>query len=182
MRNIALLIFLAIFPCLSLGKDYGKIYFESSPIKIRFPINGSILLPVYSVLKDNMPTTDDYDLELYILKPNKNKFETIYLGRVGPEGGAANILSVFYHDVDGKSGDELFLLFSHIIIRGDGAGKYYTLQIYSQEKNENGGLKRITDVEEKIGNGFEGISEGVVSHAPYRNAGDVRKLLKNLGY
>jgi hypothetical protein len=56
------------------------------------------------------------------------------------------------------------------------------LQIYSQEENENGGLKRITDVEEKIGNGFEGISEGLVSQTPYRNAGDVRKLLKNLGY
>jgi len=170
-------------PFLSYGKDEGQIFFESNPLNISFPQAGSIFLPIYSVLKKDIPGDGDFNLEIYILVPEGNTYKNKYVGTIHPEGAPPVVRSVFFHDVNKSPGSELFVLVSYSTNHYDSGGEYFKVYIYNREVDSStGGLSRVTSVEEKLGEGLEGSIEGKPSRAPYKNAADVRKLLKKFGY
>ncbi|MCL2875135.1 MAG: hypothetical protein FWF12_02345 [Betaproteobacteria bacterium] len=183
LPRLFLLFIFVSFSCVLHAKDESQILFGGDSLKISFPKEGSIFLPIYSALKDNIPGDNDYNLEIYILVPEGSKYNQLYVGTLYPNGGKPEIESVFFHNVDDSPENELLILVSHETKHYDSGGTYYTVYIFSREFDESsGGLKRLVSVEEKLGGGLEGIAEGKQVHAPYKNASDVRKLLKKLGY
>lgn len=176
-------LFFLSFPCILHGKEEAQIIFAGDSFKISFPKEGSIFLPIYSVLKNNIPGDNDYNMEIYILVPEASAYKQLYVGTIYSEGGSPNIESVFFHNVDDTPDRELLILVSYETNHYDSGGTYYVIYIFSRELDKfTGGFKRLVSVEQKLGSGLEGVAEGKQVHAPYRNASDVRKLLKKLGY
>lgn len=179
--------FFLFFTCLAHGNEEAQIVFGGDSFKIPFPKEGSIFLPIYSGMKNTI--SSDSNLEIYILVPEGNKYKQLYVGTIYPEGRRPEIESIFFHNVDDLPGDELFILVSCQILNISSGGKYYTVYIFSKELDEaTGGLKRLTLIEEKLGQGLEGVvdtddgGEGKKVHAPYTNAAGVRRILREKGF
>ncbi|CAN0625844.1 exported protein of unknown function [Burkholderia multivorans] len=183
---VMLLCFAFLFPCSSFSQGIGSIPFASAaPIKVSFPVPGSIILFF------NSPRCESCNqgLEVYALTPNGNMFERIYIGVLDTDGDPPDVESIFLENIGEKSKGDLFLLVSwksgHL-----GAGIYtknYAVYVFSREQDGKKGLKRLVDIENKIGQTSEGSVEGENGRpekvsAKYKNAGDVRKILRGLGY
>jgi hypothetical protein len=159
--------------------------FASVPLKIAFPVPDSVLLSFYISPNGG----NDEDLQIYLLKPKGREYDRLYVGTVEFDGAPPQIESIFLHEVDGKPGGELFILVSWESNHPGGgiSARHYATRIFSREADGNRGLIRLNDIEKKIGEGMDGYVEGdngkpqrVIS--PYKNATDVRKILKKLGY
>ena len=171
-----LCVWATVFLCLpASAQENNDSFFVPAPLKISFPEQDSIIVSYY------VGDQDAQDLEIRILIPSKNAYREIYVDSVGPEGASpAKIESIFFKDVDGIPGDEMFVLFSWKINVDQTEGIFYRVCIYTKNSINNGGLIRLESLENKLGMGIEGVVENKPSHAPYINAGDVFKKLKNL--
>lgn len=149
----------------------------SPQLKINFPVPGSLISFFYS--DTNGP---DPDIEMYISTPADTEGTTMhFLGRIEPEGGVAQIESVFTQDIDDDGCKELFVLarweVSHPGLRT--FGNLFRTYVY-KASIDGASFSRMEQVEQKIGSGMEGISEGKKVHYPYRDAGSIRKLLSKM--
>jgi hypothetical protein len=190
MRNIkcsvVLLLLFILLPISSFAQNGGSIPFASAPpLKISFPAPGSIILFFNSPRCESC----NQNLEVYALTPKGNIFEKVYIGALDTDGDPPVVESVFLGPLNSKSDGNLFILVSWKS-NHPGAGIYtknYATYVFGREQDGKHGLKRLTDIESKIGQTSEGSVEGDNGRpeqvvAKYKNADDVRKILKNLGY
>lgn len=164
----------------------GPIPFSSSsPIKLNFPTQGSIILFFDSPRSESC----NNNLEIYALSPKGSSYERVYIGSIDTDGDSPAVESVFTKKLGSRPGDDLLLLVSWKSSH-PGSGiftKNYAVYIFRNENNGKNGLKRLTDIEGEIGQTAGGTVEGNNGHpervtAKYKNADDVRRILKNLGY
>ncbi|MCD7099393.1 hypothetical protein [Stenotrophomonas sp. MMGLT7] len=171
---------LAIFVMMPLGVTYaGAIYSEGDRVvaapqlKIDFPVRGSLIRFFYSKSDGRDP-----DIEMYISTAADAERNMRFLGKIEPEGGAAQIESVFTRDVDSDGQKELFVIarweVSHPGLRT--SGNFYRTYVYKTSANGNS-FSRMEQVERVIGSGMDGVREGRKVHYPYRDAGSIKKLL-----
>ncbi|MFC3551850.1 hypothetical protein ACFOLC_12635 [Lysobacter cavernae] len=148
----------------------------SDPVRINFPITGSILQFLY--VRRNADT--DPSIDVYSISPKGNALTAEYVAEIGPQGGPPNIQSVFLKDVDKNGSQELLLLVSWEI-RHPGlstSGNYYRTYVYANRPAAEGrGFLRLTDIEKKIGSGLDGTLEGKKVTFPYKDARSIRTLL-----
>jgi len=175
-----------LFPSSSFSQGVGSISFASAaPTKLPFPVPGSIIL----FFNSSRCESCNQDLEVYALTPNGNVFEMIYVGALDTDGDPPYVESVFLENVGEKSRGDLFLLVSWKSGH-PGAGIYtknYAVYVFSREQDGKKGLKRLVDIENKIGQTSEGTVDGKNGRpekvsAKYKNADGVRKILRGLGY
>lgn len=190
MKCVKYLMSSLLFAMTTWGSSFAQggsgIHFASTAaIKVAFPVPESIILFFYSSRCESC----NQDLEIYALVPKGNAYDRVFVGLLDTDGDPPIVESVFLKNVDGKPGGELFLLVSWASSH-PGVGiftKNYAVYIFGREGNGGAGLKRLTDIEEKIGQTSEGTVEGERGRvervvAKYRNADDVKKILGSLGY
>jgi hypothetical protein len=125
---------------------------------------------------------------VYLLVPGAGKYKNFYVGTIGATAPdtVPEIESVFLENVDETPEKELFIITSSKYYHDNGStdGYNYNVYIYKHPgaKLPFSGFVRLQEVEREIGWGYEGRLEGKRYKAPYKNAADVRKILKTLGY
>jgi hypothetical protein len=171
-------------PFSSFSKNTDPVYFSlAPPVKISFPVPGSIIL----FYNSRQCASCNQKLEIYVLTPIDGSFERVYVGALDTDGDPPVVESVFLGDGKGVSGD-LFVLVSWNSNHPD-AGIYtknYAVYVFGRERDGESGLKRLRGIESAIGQTSEGTVEGKDGRpeqvlARYKNAYDVRRILKNIG-
>jgi len=166
-----------------------RIRFASPSLKISFPKPNSII----QFFATTPPDESSYSgIAVHIQVPDKgNKYYDVFAGVIGAEEVPyprpyLEIVSVFLENVDETSEKALFIIgATQILHRGNNTEGYkYSIYIFKHpgDKRFISGLPRLTEIEKQIGDGFGGIMEGELITAPYKNAADVRNILKRLGY
>lgn len=145
------------------------ISFAAAPMQVAFPVQNSVLT-FFNAWKDKKK-----HIEIHVLKPGKQGFDTSFIGLIENKGSPPVIESVFLYNVDSDPDHELFVLVrwdAHDSAKKNSQASYKTY-VFDQEPASDGkGLLRLVDVEEKIGAGKD---------VP-KDADSLRSLLKKLGY
>lgn len=184
VRYFLALIFI-LLPFSSFAQNGGSIPFASAPLKISFPVAGSIILFFNSQRCESC----NQNLEVYALVPKDKTFENVYIGALDTDGDPPVVESVFLGEANSKSEGDLFILVSWESSH-PGASIYtkdYAIYVFGREQDGKHGLKRLHDIENKIGRTSEGTVEGDNGRpqqvtAKYKSADDVRRILRSLRY
>ncbi|WP_218511032.1 hypothetical protein [Variovorax sp. dw_308] len=122
-------------------------------------------------------------VDAFLLLPNldKNSYSSIRLATIPHEGAPPVIETVFAEDVDKDGKSDLVVLvkwrISHPGIGTD--GDYYKSYVFSGNASRLAfEVPRLVTIEEKIGSGLDGTKEGVRSVFKYKDAGSIRRLLR----
>ncbi|MFA5489343.1 MAG: hypothetical protein WC284_09005 [Candidimonas sp.] len=161
---------LAFFLPAASAESQPLVSFSTAPVQVAFPVKNSILT-FFDAWKDKKK-----HIEIHVLKPRKNEYDTAYIGTIEHNGSAPAIESVLLYNVDADQDEELLVLVRWDTL--DPAKKkhdavYKTYVFDHQPANNGKGLLRLVDVEAKI------ASAG--KQAP-KDADAIRGLLKKLGY
>ncbi|WP_244745858.1 hypothetical protein [Paraburkholderia terricola] len=119
----------------------------------------------------------DHTINLSIYRPNSNDCEKTVFAKYSIEGGAPNVDSLFFMNLDGKP-NIFTIVHWDVNSRGIGTyGKYY--QIFAYTSDEQGRLienKRVVD--NSAMTGMDGYQEGEQTLFPYKTAGAVKSFFK----
>lgn len=119
----------------------------------------------------------DQTISLSIYRPNASGCEKTTFANYSIEGGAPNVDSLFFMDLEGKT--NLFTIVHwDVNSRGIGTyGKYY--QVYAYVTDDQGKLiENKSVIDNSAMTGMDGYQEGEESSFPYKTAGTVRSFFK----
>ena len=136
------------------------------------------------IFKDSVVSIErndaDKTISLSIYKPNPSGCQKLTFAQYSIEGGAPNVDSLFFLNLDGKP-NIFTIVHWDVNSRGIGTyGKYY--QVYAYTTDEQGRLvenKSVTD--NSAMTGMDGYQEGEESLFPYKTASAVRSFFKCKG-
>lgn len=137
---------------------------------------------------ENKELEDDLGVYVYgFLYASKEEkiYHKVTIDSYGPEGGNAFVESIFFTNADEDDNLELVILCSWVQrFWGVTEGKLFNTYIYDDldlSKKENK-LFLLEDISSHFSNEFEGIQEGKIINAKYKNARSIKNELKSLGY
>lgn len=119
----------------------------------------------------------DQTISLSIYRPNASGCEKTTFANYSIEGGAPNVDSLFFMDLEGKT-NIFTIVHWDVNSRGIGTyGKYY--QVYAYVTDDQGKLiENKSVVDNSAMTGMDGYQEGEESSFPYKTAGTVRSFFK----
>ena len=183
---VSLLVALLLAPLSSRCYSENAITFVSPSLGISFPQEKSI---IQFFNRKSSNAESGQKVAIYIQVPSQgNRYYSLYVGTVEAlhPNMSVEIVSVFLENVDETPEKELFIITATERLRhgNDTEGREYDIYIFKHpgDKRFISGLPRLTEIEKQIGGGFGGIMAGELITAPYKNAADVRNILKRLGY
>ena len=125
---------------------------------------------------------DDQSVRIFL---SRDRARRIYVDEILPEGGAPIIESVFTDQADKDPAKELFVLVKWEVGHAglETEGSLFQVRIYDNAANSDDcGMARIDALEKRFGMGLEGLQEGEAVRYKYKNAAEIRKHLRELGY
>lgn len=149
----------------------------SPTLEVDFPTEGS-LLQFFHVPQQG---EESLNIDVFLTYRTNGRIHTSHLQTLGPEGGTAEIATVFTMDTDGDQSPELFMLakwpIRHSGIRTEGT--YYQVFVYRRHTCDGGGLKfeRAHDIEGQLGSGFDGMHDGERVSFPYKDYESIRAAM-----
>ncbi|WP_035554401.1 hypothetical protein [Burkholderia sp. 9120] len=119
----------------------------------------------------------DHTINLSIYRPNSNGCEKTIFAKYSIEGGAPNVDSLFFMNLNGKQ-NIFTIVHWDVNSRGIGTyGKYY--QIYAYTTDEQGRLiENKSVVDNSAMTGMDGYQEGEQTLFPYKTASAVKSFFK----
>jgi hypothetical protein len=116
----------------------------------------------------------------YIPTTNNN-YTRVLIDTIESDGGAPEIISVFFANADKDKNKELIVLCKYGQSHYDYGGNFYGTHIYSYSKDKNK-FKYLDKLSEKFGGCDCGFRNGKVLIAKYKTAEDVKASLKKMGF
>lgn len=123
--------------------------------------------------------SEDKHVEIYFTNARNERL--MFIGTILPEGGLPVVESVLFRNADADLDREMFVLTKWRISHPglDTSGNLYRTYVFDQEiAPESGGLKRLTDIEKRLGEGFDGIRNGHEVEFSVKTAKDVARVLE----
>ena len=148
----------------------------SAPLNVSFYSKASKLSFVY----DEDVLTEDSGINIFLESLKEKKF---LIDNIGAEGGPPNIVSVFTANADAEKDNELFVIASWDVKHSglNTAGVYYRVYVYKHDVKK-GRVCHFAEVENALGSGLEGVSEGTPARYMYKDAPSIRKHLRKIKY
>lgn len=185
MKNHVIGSVLILFLCLGLtpalgstgvGTPQPSLTVASPTLDIDFPTRRSLVQFFY------IPQVDgESNLEIYLSRRSERDILTTHLETLEPEGRSAEIASAFTLNIPGESSRIFFIIAKwpvrHAAIGTE--GNLYKVLAYRTSGGMGAQLdvRRATEIEERLGPGFDGTLEGERSTYRYKDFESVRQAL-----